>query len=179
MNVLLEYINNPKNDNAILALADYYYDIDAFAPASSFYLKCAEFSTNKETIYHSLLKLYECYKNIGNRDFTCEYILKLATSIIIDRPEAYIYLCEYYYHKKDYINLLLFTNLSLEHLDKLKCIKYPEYLLLLYKGTACWYLGKIVESRYLFETIKNKYYEILSEEFKKIIDNNIEWTQNG
>lgn len=176
MKILYQYIKNPKDYRANLDLANYYFEQKSFSAAVSFYLRSAEYSTDPSDTYYSLIKLHECFKQIENRDFTCETVLKLAISEIIDRPEAYILLCEKYYNKQDYLNLLTYSNLALKYFDKLIIFPYEYYLLLIYKGTASWYLGKREASKQIFLKIKNDYYNNLSEQLQKIIDNNIEWT---
>ena len=52
---LNQYIIDPRKDICNFELACSYFDIQQYASAISYYLRCAELSKNEDLVYESLL----------------------------------------------------------------------------------------------------------------------------
>ena len=176
---LLDYINNPESDAANLALADWYEAKGHFSPACSYYLRCAELTTSEPAAYECLLRLYACYKQLSNRDYTCESLLKRALNLCPKRPEAYFFLSQFYERKGNWMDCYLYASLGLD-LAELnpsglgRDFGYEsEYVLIFQKAVSSWWCGRPKESRMLFRRLKNEYGQSLNEHYFKLVQNNI------
>ena len=85
---LIDYINNSENDISNFDLAAWYENQGHLSPACSYYLRCAELTKDNVLAYECLLRLYVCYKQLSNRDYTCENLLKSALNLFPQKPEV-------------------------------------------------------------------------------------------
>ena len=159
---LIDYIKNTEDDIYNFNLGVWYEKQSHKSPATSFYLRCAEITQDKNLEYECLLRLYLCYKG-SDRDYTCEVFLKYALEIDPKKPEAYFFLSQYYEFKKNWFDSYFYAHLGLMVSDKTPSnfktvIDYEsEYMLIFYKAVSAWWIGKNEESRMLFHKLKDEY----------------------
>jgi len=159
---LIDYIKNTEDDIYNFNLGVWYEKQSHKSPATSFYLRCAEITQDKNLEYECLLRLYLCYKG-SDRDYTCEVFLKYALEIDPKKPEAYFFLSQYYEFKKNWFDSYFYAHLGLMVSDKTPSnfktvIDYEsEYMLIFYKAVSAWWIGKNEESRMLFNKLKDEY----------------------
>lgn len=177
MNELVKYIYNQKDGNANFELAEWYFNNRLYSPASSFYLRSAEFTTDNLLRYKSLIKLYLCFNYTGGRNHTCESILKSAASIL-HRPEALYYLAQLYQNRNDWLNVYLYSNMGLNLYDNMTFedinVNYPgKYGLILQKASSSWHMGQTQQTRDLFFDLIDNYWQIMDDHSKKYVEYNI------
>jgi len=174
---LLGFVKEPENAVVNFELAAWYEGRGHLSPACSYYLRCAELSSDEGMIYESLLRLYVCYRRLSNRDYTCESLLKGALNICPRQPEAYFLLSQFYEGKANWMDSYLYASLGLGLSDtKPSGLRHDfgyesEYMLLFQKAVAAWWCGKPKESRMLFRRLKDEYE--LNEHYFKLVEKNI------
>jgi hypothetical protein len=177
--LLNQYVSNPDDDEINFSLALYYDNIGQTAAALSFYLRCAERSTDDLLKYESLIRGSMCFDKQGTRGFTVKGLLQHAISILPKRPEAYYLLSRFFERDSkdghwndgymiasigdkvcEYNNSPLRTN-----------VDYPgDYSILYEKAVTSWWCGLCDESKNIFKDLHNNY--TLDEIHKKsVIDN--------
>jgi len=175
---LIDYIQNTNDINAF-NLASWYENQNHLSPACSYYLQCAESTKNESLAYECLLRLYLCYKQLCNRDYTCENLLKSAINLCPKKPEAYFLLSQFYEYKNNWLDSYLYASLglSLPNRDPSGLSKNygyeSEYMLIFQKAVSSWWYGRPKESRKLFRKLKNEYIETINSEYYKLIENNL------
>jgi hypothetical protein len=176
---LLGFVKDPENASANFELGAWYEGRGHVSPACSYYLRCAELSSDEGIIYESLLRLYVCYKRLSNRDYTCESLLKGALNLCPRRPEAYFLLSQFYEGRANWVDSYLYASLGLGLSDKKpsglgRDFGYEsEYMLLFQKAVSSWWCGKPKESRRLFRRLKDEYGEVLNDYYFKLVEKNI------
>jgi hypothetical protein len=176
---LLGFVTDPENASANFKLAAWYEGQGHVSPACSYYLRCAELSSDERMIYECLLRLYVCYKLLSNRDYTCEGLLKVALNLCPRRPEAYFLISQLSEHKGNWMDSYLYASLGLGLSDTKpsrleRNFGYEsEYMLLFQKAVAAWWCGKPKESRTLLRRLKDEYGGELNEHYFKLVEKNI------
>jgi len=175
---LIDYIQNSSDINTF-NLASWYENQNHLSPACSYYLQCAESTKNESLAYECLLRLYLCYKQLCNRDYTCENLLKSAINLCPKKPEAYFLLSQFYEYKNNWLDSYLYASLglSLPNRDPSGLSKNygyeSEYMLIFQKAVSSWWYGRPKESRKLFQKLKNEYIETINSEYYKLIEKNL------
>lgn len=176
---LLNYLSDIESDTFNFELGLWYEKNEHLSPATSFYLRCAELTEDVDLIYECLLRLYFCYKNLSNRDYTCENLLKNALEVGPKKPEAYVLLSQFYENKKNWLDSYLFACLGLEVSNKLPSklkveVGYSsEYVIIFQKAVAAWWVGKPSEARKLFRKLKNEYKDQMREDHLNLVQSNL------
>jgi hypothetical protein len=176
---LIDYINNSENDISNFDLAAWYENQGHLSPACSYYLRCAELTKDNVLAYECLLRLYVCYKQLSNRDYTCENLLKSALNLFPQKPEAYFLLSQFYEHKSNWMDSYLYASLGLElsncePSNLGKNFGYEsKYMLIFQKAVSSWWYGKPKEARILFRKLKDEYGDRLNEYYFKLIESNL------
>ena len=182
MNILDNYINDNTNDEVIFQLAQWYENQKHYAPASGFYIKCAEFTNDQLLRYKCILRTFLCYKQIGNRDHTCENLLKQAITICPSRREAYFFLSQLHEHRLQWMDSYTYAciGLSLEDSPDSLDVGYEgEYFLVFQKAVASWWCGKPREARKLLRVLMNDYKDKLNDIYKHLIQQNLSTLGSG
>jgi hypothetical protein len=184
MKQLQDYINDPNNDLNNFNLGLFYEQINHYSPASSYYLRCAEKTNNLDLRYESLLRMYFCFKAFGNRDHTCDSILKQAISICPSKPEAYYLLTQYYESKSDWLNVYAYSCIGMD-----LCANQSKFIVdinfpgthgfLFQKAASSWWVGKPKQCRQLYQTILNEHINELSDYHKSLLENNLSRLGSG
>lgn len=181
---LLDYTNNTKGDIENFNLGTWYEKQNHYSPACGFYLRCADFTKNKNLAYECLIRMSICYQKLSDRNKTCEDLLKKAICLCPKRPEAYFFISKFY-ESKNWPDSYLFSSLALENCifnssDFILKTEYEsKYMLIFQKALSAWWCGKAKESRSLFQLLKNNYAEELNEIYFQSIEKNITLLGSG
>ena len=175
MNELIEFSLDTENAEKNYDLAVWYENQKQYAPAHTYYLRCAERSTDDLITYQALIRSSFCYKAQGSRDGTEKIALENALMLIPGRPEAYYFLSLLYERKEEWQNSYIYANLGLQQKEVESIV--PEYsgkyLLIFQKAVASWWWGKGKECRELFHSLVDDYWEEMDETHKKAVEDNI------
>ena len=93
--LLAEYIANPENPAANLALGHAYKAIGQMAAATSFYLRAANLSEEPEFQYEAMLLLFFCISSLPSHFESLRTILYHCVKTLPQRPEAYFLLARH------------------------------------------------------------------------------------
>lgn len=166
---------NPENN---FNLGLWYEKEGHTAPALSYFLRCAERSTDtdKDLAYESLIRGSFCYEKQGTRDGSARSLLWQAQMFLPDRPEAYFLLARFAEKREWWQDCYSTTDLCLRYcnfdLNPLKTdVLYPgKYAILLLKSISGWQWGKGDESRSILKQILSEY-DLNPSDSKLITDN--------
>ncbi len=175
MNELIEFSLDTENAEKNYNLAEWYENQKQYAPAHTYYLRCAERSQNNDLTYKALIRSSFCYKAQGSRDATEKIALENALNLLPERPEAYYFLSLLYERKKEWQNSYIYANLGLQQKEFQSVItEYSgKYLLIFQKAVSAWWWGKGKECRELFHLLVNDYWDEMDEKHKNSVEKNI------
>jgi hypothetical protein len=178
MSNLIEFSLDTENAEKNYNLAVWYENQKQYAPAHTYYLRAAERSTDDLLSYKALIRSSFCYKAQGSRDGTEKIALENAMNLLPQRPEAYYLLSLLYERKEEWQNSYSYANLGLQcYNQEIEEIDIPEYmgkyLLIFQKAVAAWWWGKGQESRELLHSLVNNYWDIMDENHKRAVEDNI------
>jgi hypothetical protein len=175
MNELIEFSLDTENAEKNYNLAVWYENQKQYAPAHSYYLRCAERSEDDLLAYKALIRSSFCYKNQGSRDATEKIALENALNLLPQRPEAYYFLSILYERKGEWQNCYIYANLGLQYSDEESIVsEYKgKHLLIFQKAVSAWWWGRGMESRKLFHCLVDNYWNLLDESHKKAVEDNI------
>ena len=177
---LLEvYSLDTENPEHNFNLGIWYENQGHTAPALSYFLRCAERSSESDPnlAYEALIRGSYCYFKQGTRDGSGRGMLWQAQMFLPNRPEAYFLLARYAAKQEWWQDCYANSELALLHCDfnlpSLRTnVEYPgKYGLLFQKAISGWWWGKVEESRSLLLEILNNYQ--LSEEDETAIISNL------
>ena len=175
MNLLDDYILDNKSDSKAFRLADWYYELQQYASALSFYMRVTEISKCELLIYHALIKIGLCFEKQGNRNHYVKGMYLHAISVQPKRPEAYFLLSRNYERCKDWQESYSMAEIGLSisdfNLSPFKDVEYPgKNGFLFQKSVASWWMGRIDECiKLLLELDKQD----MDDEYKIAIKNNL------
>ena len=175
MNELVLFATDTENPEKNYNLAVWYENQKQYAPAHTYYLRCAERSTDDLITYKALIRSSFCYKAQGSRDETEKIALENALMLIPERPEAYYFLSLLYERKEEWQNSYIYANLGLQYSNVEPIIQEysGKYLLIFQKAVASWWWGKGKECRKLFHSLVDDYWEEMDETHKNAVEDNI------
>lgn len=183
-NLLYQYIQNPTNGHVSFNLAEYYFEHNQWASASSFYTRVTENSKIPELTYEALIKIGLCYEKIGDRDNAIKGAYMHAVAYLPKRPEAYFLLSRLYERKKEFNEAHMIACMAISNCNfKLNPLKtnteYPGlYGLYFEKAVSLWWIGRFEESVDLFINLNLEKYGKLNELHKNAVLYNIELSRN-
>ena len=181
---LLPYIHNPEDPSINFDLAREYDSLGQTASALSFYLRCAERSTDPFEQYTALLHSALCFERQRCRDSTEKTLIQKAMALLPRRPEAYFLLSRLAERAGDWQECYTVACLGLEfcEIDKnfIEDVVYPgEYALLFQRGVAAWWVGHCEECREIMAELRADY--TMHTEFAQAVENNLAnlgWPEN-
>lgn len=185
MNEVESYLENPLGAQENLRVARWYETQKHLSPACGFYLRAAEFSTDPKIVYECMIRLYYCYSALGDRDYTCENVLKTALKTMPKSPEAYFLLSQFYERKKNWMDSYLYASLGLDLSDKnpsdlLFGSEYEhEYMLLFQKAVSSWWYGKPNESREILRILIENFRHVMNNRYFSLVQQNISSIGSG
>jgi FkbM family methyltransferase len=178
MNELIDFCLDTENPEKNYNLGLWYDNQGHTASAHTYYLRAAERAENKILAYESLLRSSICCKKQETREVTEKSLIQSALSLMPERPEAYYFLCLMYEKKQEWDQVYTYASIGLNCHDKeIEPINIPEYkgkyLLMYQKAISSWWWGKGKESRELFHSLVDDYWNELDEPHKKSVEKNL------
>ncbi len=178
MNELHNFSLDTENSQKNYDLAIWYENQGHTAPAHTYYLRAAERSSDDILSYKSLIRAAICYKSQGSRDGTEKILLENALNLLPQRPEAYYFLSLLYEKRQEWQNCYSYSNLGLlcynQNVEDIGIVEYHgQYLLIFQKAVAAWWWGKGMECRELFRSLVNDYWNVMDENHKNAVEDNI------
>jgi predicted GH43/DUF377 family glycosyl hydrolase len=170
---MLDYNNGRNNFN----LGLYYYQQSQWASSLSFFLRTAEIDSNKDIIYEALLFIAKCISNLGRRKVTELSLWNNALRFYPTRPEAYLFISQYYESIGKFSEAQSFARIGLEfkdnHVPLDSKIGYDHYYQLLFQDAICdWNLGQGKAARNKLLKLGKSIYPFNSF-YKELIQRNI------
>lgn len=162
-NLLTNFALDPEDPDTNFQLALWYEKENHTAPALSYFLRCAERTTDKDFAYVALIKGHYCYERQGTRDTTAKTLLQHALCLLPRRPEAYFLAARFHEKRQQWQDSYIYAHLGLEVSDfnqpELKAdVEYPgKYGLLFQKALAAYWWEKVDESKEILLDLKNNY----------------------
>jgi tetratricopeptide (TPR) repeat protein len=174
---LESFINDPYNADKTFELAEFYFTQGHYASAMSYYLRTAEYSQNSDRTYEAVLMVAKSLCTLTRRPVTELGLWLNALNLEPGRPEAYLFLSEYYEKQKNYHQMYSYAVMGLRNHIYAK----PMTANLAYEGgyqlgfqraVAAWWIGRGKESREIFlELVANA--DNLSDKYRKLVQTNI------
>lgn len=157
--LIKNFIKDPYNDVTSVNLAEFFYQKEQYASAISYYLRTAEYSTDKNLIYDSLIKLGRCLHAQGRRLHSELHSYLNAVKVNPDRPEAYYFLSQAYNDKDDTGLAYTFACLGADKTpENILNIEYPGSIGIVFqKALNAWHTGRFEESEILFKDLSENY----------------------
>lgn len=177
-NLLNDIIQDPRNEIYNFNLGWYYEQQGHTASALSFYLKAAEYGSNRDIVYEALIRMSKCLSRQGRRPATEKSLIHNAISYEPTRPEAYFVYSQYAEYHRDWHAAYTMANIGLQFIDNAKPtitdIGYlGEYVLIFQKALAGFNKGLSKESRLLFYSLIDNYSDVMNEFYRTLTSNNI------
>jgi FkbM family methyltransferase len=175
MNELIDFCLDTENPEKNYKLAQWYEKQNHTASAHVYYFRAAERTENKNFAYTSLLRSSICYKSQGKRDATEKLLIHAALSFLTERPEAYYFLSLFYEKKEEWDQCYLYADFGLKcYENEVESIDLPEYqgkyALIYQKALASWWWGRGEESKKLFQSLKNDYWNVMNDNYKNLVN---------
>ena len=182
-NKLNNYILNPESVYFNYDLALDYFNDGQYASALSFFLRTAELEdvnhsdTKSNLTYESLLFVAKCLQCVGRRQGTELALWNNALRYDPTRPEAYLFLSQYYEVRNQFSESQSFARIGLEfknnHVPLNKNLNYEHYYQLMFQDAICdWNLGQGHTARAKFRELGMGNYP-LSNHYADLIQLNI------
>lgn len=160
----------------------HYHEIGQFAPAVSFYVRCAERTDDVLLQYECMLRAAMCFQDQGIRKFSVKGMLQHAVCLLPQRPEAYHMLGVILSNENNdgnWFDSYTFSSLGLKvtkplsELPKLRTtVNYKNlYELRIQHAHACFHTGLCAESKHLHIDLYND--ENLPEYLKHLVKSNL------
>ena len=173
---LYPYIHNPDDPEINFNLAREYDAIGQTGAALSFYLRCAERSTDILLQYRAILHCALCFERQRCRDGTEKTLLQKAIALMPRRPEAYFLLSRLHEILKEWQECYTMACVGIELFDPeesyIEQVEYPGHFALLFqKGVAAWWVGHLEEAKEIMEDLKFHY--ALTDSYAQATNNNL------
>jgi len=158
------------------ALGVWYEERGHTAPALSYFLRCAERSTNDDLAYEALIKGAFCYERQGTRDGTAKGLLQQAIVLMPRRPEAYFLISRFAERRSQWQDCYIYAEWGLVFADfdckpLITDVEYPgRYGLLFEKAISGWWWEKTVRSKDILLDLYHNH-EMNGEYTKTVFDN--------
>jgi tetratricopeptide (TPR) repeat protein len=170
--LLYQYIENPHSYQTNYDLGIYYYELGHFSSALSFFLRSAELDSPENLVYQSLLFIAKCIQNLGRREYVELALWNNALRYKPNRPEAYLFLSQYYEARNNFSTSQSYARIGLEFKDNCQEISHllgyeHFYQLQFQDALCCWNLGQGYEARKKYKELGfsklpiNKFYKNL------------------
>jgi tetratricopeptide (TPR) repeat protein len=172
-----DFVNDPFNGDTSFELGEYYFSQGQYASAMSFYLRTAEFSKNSDRVYEALLMTAKSLSSLTRRSTTELGLWLNALTFEPGRPEAYLFLSEYYERQQNYHQMYSYAVQGLRvHVyakPLTKNLGYEGgYQLGFQRGVSSWHIGRASEARDIFSKLSDAA-DNISPKYRKLIQTNI------
>ena len=183
--VLDSYLKDTRGPLANMGMARWYEENDHLSPACGFYLRAAEFTDDDDIAYECMIRLYHCYSRLGNREYTCENVPKMALNLKPKNPESYFFLSQMCERKQNWMDSYLYASLGLDLSDRRPSrLNFSsgyehEYMLVFQKAVAAWWYGRPEESRRLLRFMTREFSGKMNPEYMALVQRNISSIGSG
>lgn len=182
-NIINNYVLNVLDPKYSFDLALDYFNKKQYASALSFFLKTAELysidnlNLKSPLVYESLLFIAKCIQNLGRRSGTELALWNNALRYDPTRPEAYLFLSQYFEIRNQFSESQSFARIGLEFKNNSIALdhnlNYDHYYQLMFQDALCdWNLGQSDSARNKFRELGMGNYP-LNEGYKNLIQTNI------
>jgi hypothetical protein len=173
-----QYINNPYNPEVTFALGCEYEQQGHTASALSYYLRTAEYCTDKNLVYEALIRAGKCLGKQGRRAKSEKGLYIHAVALIPERPEAHFTLSQFYEYHSDWYDSYTEACIGLRFVNNAKPtvthLDYEgEYALIFQKAVAAWWIGRGKEARELLHYLADNYITVMNSKYKNLVQQNI------
>jgi hypothetical protein len=155
----------------------YYYNQKHTAPALSYFLRCAERTTNNTEAYEALIYGYLCYEEQKIRDETAKSLIMHAVVLCPERPEARWLLSKFYEQKEFWMYSYYHACRGLDTCDQefIPLTYFKDYPgksgLLFQKAVSGYWWGKNEECKSILLDLWDNYN--LNTMYKNSVKNNL------
>lgn len=176
---LYAYVKDTENPELNFNLALEYEKIGQTAAAISFFLRASERTQDLDLAYECLLRMASCFNLQNNRVYTVRGLYQQAIALLPKRPEAYFLYGRYLSWITQYAESYTMLNIGLHAADfsssQLRTnVDYPgKYGLIFEKAVSAYWWGKNMESRKLFHDLVDDYWDVMTDHYKTMVENNI------
>jgi len=176
---LYAYANDTENPELNFNLALEYQKVGQTASAISFFLRAADRTNDLDLAYECFLRMASCFNTQNNRVYTVKGMYQHAISLLPKRPEAYFLYGRYLEWITQYAESYTICNIGLATADfsmsSLRTnVDYPgKHGIIFEKAVSSYWWGKNMESRKLFHQLVDEYWDIMSDHYKQMVENNI------
>jgi hypothetical protein len=154
---LYEYVYDTESPETNYNLAIEYKKINQHASALSYFLRCAERTTDINLAYECLIHIGNCFDAQGRRVNSAFNSYKQAISILPKRPEAYYHICRLKNWNSVFDDGYTYSSIALDICDFENTVPLNDpgpytgkHCLLFEKALSAWYWGKVEECKELF-----------------------------
>jgi len=156
--LLKEYIQDPLNEKVCFELGLEYFDLGHTASALSYFMRCAEITSNKELAYKCLMYSAHCLNKQGKRTEAAKGLLLHAMDLLPERPEAYHAYSRILEVTKKWQECYTTCSIALKFCDfnsePLFDIEfYGKTGFLFEKAVSGWWIGRCKEAREIFSEL--------------------------
>lgn len=177
--LILDYINDPYNPIKNYNLGLFYYKMNQTASALSFFLRTAEWGTDDNLTYESLIMVGLCLSRQNRRHNSELGVYLQAVRHNPNRPEAYYFISLLHERKgewlESHVNAVKSLNFKSNAQKTNFDIGWREYKPLFQKAVSAWWIGQIDMSIDIFYQLADEYGYQLDESHKKSVLNNINY----
>jgi len=173
-----KFVNNPNFYKSNFDLGIDYFEQGHYTSAISFFLRTAEIEESpKDLVYESLLFIAKCINLLGRRKWVELTLWTNASRFMPNRPEAYLFISQYYEQINNFSVAQSFAKIGLEFKDNAKKISpllgYEHFYQLEFQDALCsWNLGEGNLARKKFKELGFSNHPI-SKFYKELIQTNI------
>ena len=174
---LENFIKNPFSGKNNFELGEFYFNQGHTASALAFYLRSAEYSKFDGDTYESLLMVAKCLSVQGRRGTTEKGLWFNALSFAPERPEAYLFLSQWYEARQQYHEAYHYAIAGFEKSHHAVSITpnagyIASYQLKFQQAVSAWWIGRAQEARDEFIKLVNMGH-LLNDDYKKLVQSNI------
>lgn len=175
----IAYAYNPEDAELNFWLALKYDEAGQTASSFSYYLRCAERTTDDNLAYECLLKMGICFERQGRRGNSARGAFQHAMCLMPSRPEAYYLLARHYEKIGDHPSGYMYAEqaLQLANFNQTPLhtwVEYPGKWALIFQKMVCsWWWGKPQECRDLLQELKTKYRFFMDQAHWNATQNNL------
>jgi hypothetical protein len=182
--LLYNYIMGPLDPNSNFTLGEDYFQKGHTASALTFFLRSAEFGTNTNLVYESLIKVAQCLSLQKMRDSSEKAAYQNAINYQPNRPEAYLLLSLFHEAKKEWYDSHTNATIAQSHMGNLTPTQTDigiegEYVFKFQLAVTNWWVGQFKLSRELLFDLAHNYKDELSERYRNLIHQNITSLSSG
>ena len=164
---LTQLAQDPADPVINLRTAFLYHEQGQTAAALTYYMRCAERSSDSELSYACLLRAAQCFEAQGHRHVSVRSLIKRALVLLPRRPEAYWYLAKFNEQNSQHADCYMLCVIAQQFCDlQAKPLPVPvgypgAWALQFQRSISAWWWGLNQESRDgLSSLLENHWWEM-------------------